>query len=87
MSVTNGAFDQYTADELVGIHDALKRIAATAQQEQAPQSSVQIEQAAKPGAPPRITVKCYAPIPAAAANMAQQLYDQLIARYQETAQP
>lgn len=78
---TNGALDQHTAAELAGIHDSLKRLAAVAQQDQVPQSSVQIEQAAEPGQPPRITVKVYAPIPAAAADIAQQLYDALIVRY------
>lgn len=77
---TNGV-DQHTAAELVGIRDALTRLAAAAQQPSEPQSSVQIEQAAKPGLPPRITVKVYAPIPAAAADIAQQLYDALVARY------
>jgi hypothetical protein len=37
--------------------DALKRLAAVASQDQTPQSSIQIEQAVKPGAPPRVTVK------------------------------
>ena len=78
---TNGTIDQHTVAELAGIHDALKRLAAVAQQTGEPQSSVQIEQAAKPGLPPRVTVKVYAPIPAAAADIAQQLYDALVARY------
>jgi hypothetical protein len=71
--MTNGPIDQYADAELVSISDSLKRLAAAASQEQTPQSSVQIEQAAKPGAPPRITVKCYSPMPGAAADQAQQL--------------
>ena len=77
----NGTLDQHTAAELAGIRDALTRLAALAQQTGEPQSSVQIEQAAKPGLPPRITVKVYAATPAAAADLAQQTYDALIARY------
>lgn len=73
--------DQCPADELASIHAALAHLAAVAQQTAEPQSSVQIEQPAKPGLPPRITVKVYAPQPAAAADLAQQLYDQLVARY------
>ena len=73
-----------TAAELAGIHGALVRLAAVAQQPADPQSSVQIEQAAKPGQPPRITVKVYAPMPGAAADQAQQLYDALVARYAQT---
>ena len=56
----NGTLDQHSAAELAGIRDALTRLAALAQQTAEPQSSVQIEQAAKPGLPPRITVKVYA---------------------------
>jgi hypothetical protein len=74
-------FDPSPSDDLTAVHDALVRLAAVAQQSAEPQSSVQIEQAAKPGLPPRITVKVYAPQPAAAADLAQQLYDQLVARY------
>ena len=40
-----------------------------------------MEQAAKPGLPPRITVKVYAANAAAAADLAQQTYDALIARH------
>ena len=81
MIATNGTGDEYIVAELASIADSLKRLGAVAQQDQQPQSSVQIEQAAKPGQPPRITVKVYAPMPAAAADMAQQLYDALVARY------
>lgn len=62
--------DQYTAAELVGIHDVLKRIAAFAQQTAEPQPSIQIEQAAKPSCPPRITVKTYTPTTDEAAAIA-----------------
>ena len=62
--MTAGTLDQHTAAELAGIRDALARLAAVAQQPSEPQSSVQIEQAAKPGLPPRITVKVYAATPA-----------------------
>ena len=78
---SNGTIDQHTAAELAGIHDALKRLVAGAQQPTEPQSSVQIEQAAKPGLSPRITVKVYAPQPGAAAELAQQVYDALVAHY------
>lgn len=78
---TNGTARQHTAAELAGIHDALQRLAALAQQPSEPQSSVQVEQAAKPGLPPRITVKVYAANAAAAADLAQQTYDALIARH------
>jgi hypothetical protein len=73
--------DQHPAPDLAGIHAALARLAAVAQQPAKSQSSVQIEQAAKPGLPPRITVKGYALQPTAAADLAQQLYDHLVARY------
>jgi len=71
----------YAIEELAGLTDAVKRLGALAQQEQAPHSSVQIEQAAKPGLPPRVTVKVYAATPAAAADLAQQTYDALVAAY------
>jgi len=45
--------EQYTVTEFVGIHDTLKHLAAVAQQNPAPCSSVEIEQLAKPGSPPR----------------------------------
>ena len=63
------------AADLPVLRAEVQRRGAVAQQDQAPQSSVQIEQAAKPSQPPRVTVKVYAPMPAAAAAMAQQLYD------------
>jgi len=50
-------------------------------QNPAPQSSVEIESFAKPGAPPKITVKTYAATTAEAAAIAQQIYDELTARY------
>lgn len=78
-------FNTYTAAELVSIADSLKTLAAVARQEQTSQSSVQIEQAAKPGCPPRITVKVYSPMPGAAADQATQLYDSLVARYADAA--
>lgn len=68
--MTTLEIDRYTAAELTGIHDALKRLAAVPQQDPTPQSSVQIEQAAKPGSPPRITVKCFGADPFEAAQSA-----------------
>lgn len=47
----------------------------------APQSSVQIEQAAK--GPPRMTVKVYAASADEAAEIATVIYDRLVARYRE----
>ena len=49
----------------------------------APQSSVQIEQAAK--GPPRITVKTYAASTSEAATTAQAIYDALVLRYSQEA--
>jgi hypothetical protein len=75
------ALNQRPTLELADLHAALARLAAVAQQSAEPQSSVQIEQAAKPGCPPRITVKVYAASPVLAAEEAQHLYDALVARY------
>lgn len=77
--------DPYTATELVGNNNALQRLAALAQQTSAAQSSVQLEQAATPGCPPRITVKTYATTTAEAADIAQRTYDELVARYAQLA--
>jgi hypothetical protein len=82
--MTTLEIDRYTAAELTGIHDSLKRLAAVAQQDPTPQSSIQIEQAAKPGSPPRITVKVYGADPIDAAKSAVQLYDRLVAKYATT---
>jgi hypothetical protein len=68
-----------TAAQLAGIHDVLQRLAAVAQQEQAPQLSVELSRNAK--GQTQVTVKVYSPIPGAAADQAQQLYDALVARY------
>ncbi len=73
--------DQHTVAELASIQAALAQLAAVAQQPAEPQSSVQIEQAAKPGSPPRITVKVYSVDPVTASTTAQALYDNLVARY------
>jgi hypothetical protein len=73
--------DRYLGAEVISITDSLKRLAAVAQQDPTPQSSVQIEQAAKPGSPPRITVKCYGADPLEAAKSAVSLYDRLMAKY------
>jgi hypothetical protein len=54
---------------------------AIAQQNPAPQSSVEIESLAKPGSPPKITVKVYATDVDEAASRATALYDSLVARY------
>jgi hypothetical protein len=67
--------------ELAGIHDALKRQVALAQQNPTSPSSVEIEQLAKPGTPPKITVKVFATDVDEAAARAQQLYDRLVATY------
>jgi hypothetical protein len=73
--------DSYAMAELAGIHDALKHLAALAQQNPASQSSVEIEQLAKPGTPPKCTVKVFHQDPGIAADRACELYDQLVARY------
>ncbi len=65
--------------ELAGIRDALARLAALAQQTPEPQSSVEISRNAKGQA--QFVVKVYAPMPAAACDLAEQLYDHLAERY------
>ena len=54
---------------------------AIVQPNPAPQTSVEIEQLAKPGSPPKITVKCYAADVDDAARRAAALYDALVSRY------
>ena len=76
---------EYATAELVGIHDALKRLAALAQQNPVAQSSVEIESFAKPGTPPKITVKTFAATTDEAAAIAQRTYDELVARYAQIA--
>jgi hypothetical protein len=80
MSV-NGTSDEYIVANLARIADSLKRMGAVAQQPNEPQSSVQIEQAAKPGQPPRITVKAYAADINDAATLAGGICGALIERY------
>jgi tRNA-dihydrouridine synthase len=65
--------------QLEGIGDAVKRLAAVAQQSSEPQSSVELVQNAK-GAT-QIAVKVYHREPEQAAATAQQLYDELASRY------
>ena len=77
--------DQFTAADFFGIHDTLKHLAAVAQQNPAPCSSVEIEQLAKPGSPPKITVKTYAATTAEAAEIAKRTYDELVAQYAQIA--
>jgi hypothetical protein len=67
------------AADLAILRAEVQRLGALAQQSTEPQSSVELSQNAK-GAT-QIVVKVYAPMPAAAADMAQQLYDALRARY------
>jgi len=67
------------------IRDGLKRLAALAQQNPVAQSSVEIEQLAKAGTPPKITVKTYAATTDEAAAIAQRTYDELVARYAQMA--
>ena len=64
--------------ELAAIREALARLAAVAQQPTQPQSSVEIARNSK-GA--TWTVKVYGPDAVEASTLAQQLYDQLAARY------
>ena len=68
--------------ELAAIADALKRLAAVAQQPVQPQSSVEIARNSK-GA--TFSVKVYHPDPVEASTLAQGLYDQLAFRYATSA--
>jgi hypothetical protein len=70
--------DEYIVRELAAIADAVKRLAALAQQPIEPQSSVEIARNSK-GA--TWTVKVYDRNPAGASELAQALYDELAARY------
>jgi len=50
-----------------------------------PRSPVEIESFAKPGAPPKITVKTFAATTDEAAAIAQRTYDELVGRYAQLA--
>ena len=78
MLATHATSDEYIVAELARIADALKRLAAVAQQPTEPQSSVEIARNSK-GA--TFAVKVYHRDPVEASTLAQGLYDQLAHRY------
>ena len=73
----------YLVEQLAAIADAVKRLAALAQQPSDPQSSVELVQNAK-GAT-QIAVKVYHRDPRQAADTAQALYDELATTYRASA--
>jgi hypothetical protein len=78
MATLNNTSDEYIVVELARIADALKQLAAVAQQPTEPQSSVEIARNSK-GA--TWCVKVYHRDPVEASTLAQGLYDQLAHRY------
>jgi invasion protein IalB len=70
--------DESIVRELAAIADAVKRLAAVAQQPLQPQSSVEISRNSK-GA--TWSVKCYAEDAAGACELAEAIYDKLAATY------
>jgi hypothetical protein len=73
----------FLGQELATIADAVKRLAATAQQPSEPQSSVELVQNSR-GAT-QIAVKVYHRDPRQAADTAQALYDELATTYRASA--
>ena len=78
---TDGAV---VAESIAELRDALKALAAVAQQPTS-LSSVELGQTAK-GAT-QVSVKVYSANPRGAAHEAQALYDELVAKYRQEATP